>query len=188
MDLSYLSNNTMNAVVAFKCAKLLVQGAWYLYKKTDCYKVSQLQKEAEVEVQEVFDSLRDNVTETIDDVAEITTAGTVDTMDKTNAVRRKVKRRHRGSFRAYLVRIGKAHFGNLANTQANRLCVRKFLYDACVDHGVLARHIVENIDIATELVFVPTDNELRYRAVHKTNTVKRQLRLLSWFSRDSNVN
>jgi hypothetical protein len=188
MNISDLSASTVNVVVAFKCAKLLVQGAWYLYKKTDCYKARQLQSEAEAEVQEVFDALKDKATETIDGVAEVTTTGTVDTMDKTNAVRRKVKRKHRGSFRAYLVRIGKAHFGNLTNTQANRLCVRKFLYDACVDHGVLARHIIQHVDIATELVFVPTDDELRNCAVHRTNTVKRQLRLLSWFSRENNVN
>lgn len=188
MDLTYLSNTTVNVVVALKCAKLAVQGAWWLYKRTDRYKISQIQAVADGEVEEVLTALSDKATETIDDVAEVTTAGTVDTMDKSNAVRRKVPKRKRGSFRAYLVRIGKAKFGNIKNTSANRMCVRKFLYDACVDHGVLARHIVENIDIATELVFVPTDTELKLRAVSQTNAVRRQLRLASWFAREPELN
>jgi hypothetical protein len=51
------------------------------------------------------------------------------------------------------------------------MCVRKFLYDACVSHGVLARHINENLDFAVEMVFIPTKSDMIRMAMRKTAAV-----------------
>lgn len=102
----------------------------------------------------------------IEDVSE-----TVDIEPK-EVVRRKVK--HRGLFRSYLIQVGKAKFGTPSRTGANTLCIRKFLYDECVKHGLVARHIVENLDFAVEAVYVPSKHELLAKAVRHSNTVKRR--------------
>jgi hypothetical protein len=60
----------------------------------------------------------------------------------------------------------------LQRTNANYLCVRKYLYDQCVEHGVLARHIAFNVDFAAEMVFVPAAWELRQAAVQGDKLVK----------------
>lgn len=91
-------------------------------------------------------------------------------IESAKPVRRVV--RHRGMFRSYLVQQGKAKFGSPRRTTANVLCVRKYLYDLCVEHGLLARHIVENLNFATEAVFVPTKDELLALAVHHTSLAK----------------
>ncbi len=77
-------------------------------------------------------------------------------------------RRHKGYFRNFLVQTGHAKFGCPIRNEANRLVVRKFLYDTCRDAGLIARHINEHIDIATELVFVPTKGQLTALAVAHT--------------------
>ncbi len=88
-------------------------------------------------------------------------------------VKRAVK--HAGSFRNFLVKSGQAKFGCPTRNEANRLVVRKYLYDICVDHGLLARHIVDHLDIATELVFVPSNNILVAAAIRHTQlSVARQ--------------
>ncbi len=87
-------------------------------------------------------------------------------------VRRKPVRRHGGVFRNYLVQEGKAKFGTPTRSSANTLVVRKYLYDKCREHGVLARHINENLDFAVEMVFVPSENELIAAAVRHTESTK----------------
>lgn len=64
--------------------------------------------------------------------------------------------KHRGSFRNFLVQKGQTKFGCPARNEANRLVVRKYLHDVCCDSGLIARHINDHLDIATELVFVPS--------------------------------
>lgn len=81
----------------------------------------------------------------------------------------KAATRHRGSFRNYLVRSAQAKFGCPLRNEANRLTVRKFIYDLCVEHKLLARHICDHIDIATELVFIPSRNQLLACAVRHTD-------------------
>jgi hypothetical protein len=81
----------------------------------------------------------------------------------------KTKTRHHGVFRNYLVASGQAKFGVPKRNEANRLTVRKYLYDLCKEHGLLARHIVEHLDIATELVFIPTRPQLIAAAVRSTD-------------------
>ncbi len=76
--------------------------------------------------------------------------------------------RHHGLFKSYLVQVGKAKFGCPSRTKANELVVRKFLYDKSVEHGVIARHIAQNLDIAVQLVFVPSKSELLALAVKHT--------------------
>jgi hypothetical protein len=81
---------------------------------------------------------------------------------------KKVARKHKGSFRTYLVQMGKAKFGTPTQTEANRLVVRKYLYDLCRERGLVARHIVDHLDMATALVFVPSREELVSLAITQT--------------------
>lgn len=77
--------------------------------------------------------------------------------------------RKKGLFRNYLVQQGQAKFGCPIRNEANRLVVRKYLLDICLDHGILARHVSENLDVATELVFVPSRDHLLALAVAHTD-------------------
>ncbi len=76
--------------------------------------------------------------------------------------------RHKGCFRNYLVRSAQAKYGCPSRNEANRLVVRKYLYDLCTERGLLARHIVEHLDVATELVFIPNKSQLTAAAIRHT--------------------
>jgi hypothetical protein len=82
--------------------------------------------------------------------------------------------REKAPFRKYLYRQGKAKFGTPSCNSANRMVVRKFLVDVCKQHGVIARHIADNVDFVTEAIFVPSDDELVSMAVSKTSTAGKQ--------------
>jgi hypothetical protein len=125
---------------------------------------------AEEEVAKVFKCVDDDNVYNIDDYTEAA-GNAVDVIDTSVAVRRKVRKRCKAPFRAYLVKIGKAKFGLLRRTEANFMCVRKYLYDECVTHGVLARHIVQNVDFAAEMVFIPMAYELEKLAIKHTQHV-----------------
>jgi len=84
----------------------------------------------------------------------------------------KTVRRHKGVFRHFLVTSGKLKFGCPTRNEANLQVVRKYLYDVCKDHGLVARHIVEHIDVATELIFVPSRSELLALATSHTELSK----------------
>jgi len=87
----------------------------------------------------------------------------------------KRKIRKRGLFRNHLIQIGKAKFGCPTRTGANLLCVRKYLYDACVEHGLITRHIAMNLDFAVEAVFVPSTSDILARAVSHTKKARSQV-------------
>jgi siderophore synthetase component len=72
----------------------------------------------------------------------------------------------------YLVQMGKAKFATPQRTEANKLVVRKYLYDLCRERGLLARHINDHLDIATNLVFVPSRDELTGLAIPFTERSK----------------
>jgi hypothetical protein len=76
--------------------------------------------------------------------------------------------RHKGRFRNFLVTQGRAKFGCPRRCEANRLVVRKHLHDVCVEHGLIARHINDHLDFATEMVFIPTKNQLLAQALSHT--------------------
>lgn len=125
-----------------------------------------------VEVEQTMQCIMSTTPVEINDVTEVVVASAIDSVDnKVTNIRRKVRNYQKAPFRGYLVRIGKAKFGLLQRNEANRMCVRKYLYDACIEHGVLARHIVENVDFASELVFVPTKDDLTRFAISKSKTV-----------------
>jgi hypothetical protein len=82
---------------------------------------------------------------------------------------------HRGLFRTYLIQCGKAKFGSIERSSANVMVVRKFLYDICIEQGLLPRHIMDHLDISVEMVFIPTDNELTQLAIpHTREALKRK--------------
>lgn len=125
-----------------------------------------------VEVEQTMQCIMSTTPVEINDVTEVVVATAIDSVDnKVTNIKRKVSKHQKAPFRGYLVRIGKAKFGLLQRNEANRMCVRKYLYDACIEHGVLARHIGENIDFACELVFVPTKDDLTRFAISKSKTV-----------------
>jgi hypothetical protein len=127
--------------------------------------------EANSEVTEVIREVELTSESNIDDVTESVSATAIETLDDTVKARRVVRKRQKAPFRAYLVKIGKAKFGCPRRNEANLMCVRKFLYDACVSHGVLARHINENLDFAVEMVFIPTKSDMIRMAMRKTAAV-----------------
>jgi hypothetical protein len=88
------------------------------------------------------------------------------------AERRRVRRK--APFRSYLLSCAKAKFGCPTDNTANRLCVRKYLVDLCHNHGVIARHTAENVDIVAEMVFVPTRAELVAAAARRTSYTSKQ--------------
>jgi hypothetical protein len=126
------------------------------------------------EIMEGSDLTLDEVTVEVDD-------GVLDTIDVGS--KKKRRPRARAPFRSWLVKVGKAKFGTPRKTEGNRMCVRKYLYDHCVEHGVLARHVWENVDIATEMVFVPTDMELQCAAIQSVPDVRAAHRLMDSFGR-----
>ncbi len=89
----------------------------------------------------------------------------------------KKPKRRRGLFRNHLKHCGKMKFGCPADTPANRLVVRKYLVDICVDKGVKARHINMNVDYAVSMVFVPSKYEVEAAAVAHTSVARDRGRL-----------
>ena len=59
------------------------------------------------------------------------------------------------------------------------LVVRKYLYDICVKHGLIARHIAQHLDISTEMVFMPSREEIIALAVSHTKQSKERNKLKS---------
>jgi len=119
------------------------------------------------------------------EVHQLTVDISSQTMDTPENSTTKRRVRSKAPFRAYLVRSGKAKFGLMKRTPANVMCVRKYLYDLCVVHGVIARHICENVDIASELVFIPTAHELETLAMQSSRYGKRQQTVRSILSEDA---
>lgn len=140
-----------------------------LYKRyyADWFKAERIIKEAEVEVKIVLDEIEKGLDFETHQIADAISSQTMDVIENTT-VKRKV--RAKAPFRAFLVKAGKAKFGLPNVTDANRMCIRKYLYDLCVSHGVIARHIAENVDFATEMVFIPTTWEMKTAAITKTET------------------
>ncbi len=81
---------------------------------------------------------------------------------------KRAKRVKHGLFRSYLVQQGKAKFGTPKRSTANVLVVRKYLADVCFEAGLLTRHTLQHLDIATALVFVPSKAELTALAIAHT--------------------
>lgn len=186
MNAEYLSPVAQSAIILSGA----VQVGYAVYRRLTRHnrKAKQFIATAESEVREVITHVEADLSLEIDDVTDIVSNDTLDVMDTSVAIKRKVKRRCKAPFRAYLVKIGKARFGLLKRNEANRMCVRKFLYDACVVKGVLARHIIENIDFATEMVFIPMAYELTEMAVQHTTAGKDRNAVATILGRDSGCN
>lgn len=164
-----LSESAQNLIVIAGIAKC----GWLAWRKfTGKDLVDAYRAKAENQVLQVVDEFENGINFEIDDVTDVVSSNVIDAVEIKTKVKRRV--RSKAPFRAYLVRIGKAKFGVLSDTPANRMCVRKYLYDACIEHGVLARHIADSLDMAVGLVFVRTDAELINVAAASCNYVKKQ--------------
>lgn len=161
------------AIVVYEIGR--VGYALYKWMNSEWYKAQAVIRVADVEVKSVMDEVERGIDFEVHSVAEAISAQTMDVIEN-NTTKRRV--RARAPFRAFLIKAGKAKFGLPNVTDANRLCIRKYLYDLCLAHGVIARHIAENVDFATEMVFIPTSWELQSAATHKTITSKTKAKVL----------
>lgn len=101
--------------------------------------------------------------------------------DEADDVSTPMSRRKKGVYRTYLVKEGKAKFGTPKDNIANRMVVRKYLYDQCKNDGLIARHIADHLDIATALVFVPSKNEIIAAAISSTTTSQSRSKIMDEF-------
>jgi hypothetical protein len=156
-------------IKAIVCIGAAAYGCYRAYDKWFSAKARIIKKAAKV-VETLKDEMKNGFDLEIDDVTDVVNVNTIDSIDVGSKIKRKP--RAKAPFRSWLVKIGKAKFGTPKRTEGNRLCVRKYMYDHCVEHGVIARHIWENVDIATEMVFVPTKYEMECAAVQHVQGVK----------------
>lgn len=147
MEFAYYGGSVSLAVVASRTAFSLVKSWWN--QKSLKEQFIALAEQEQFEVQHSYEE--------------------EEFVDLEPVVRARPKK-HKGLFRNFLVREGKAKFGCPSRTQANQLVVRKYLYDLCKEHGVYARHIVDNLDIAAELVFVPSHSQMVAASVRHTKS------------------
>lgn len=86
---------------------------------------------------------------------------------KSNRTRR-VRKQKKAKFVKYLVNEARAEFGLPKATEANRLMVQHFLLRACKDWGVVTSQCHNNVALALNLVFIPTEDDLLSRALMNT--------------------
>lgn len=79
----------------------------------------------------------------------------------------------RGALWAF-VTAAKVQFGTLRRTEANRLCVRKFLHDLMKEKKMRLTHIDAVLDDCVELFFVRTDREIERRRLLSSYNVLRR--------------
>jgi hypothetical protein len=162
--------------VALVCGVAAVSAGVFVYRWWSHWReIRELVAKADAEVREVMSS---------DDGEDLAINHFLDVASeqleysKTEAPKRRVRRHCRGLFRKYLIRQIKAKFGTVADTAANRLVLRKYGYDICREHGVIARHIVENLDFAVEAALIPSDRDLVNRAMKHSEERARRKTLL----------
>jgi hypothetical protein len=159
----HMSSAVHSAFIVFGIGKI----AYSHYKKwmAPTWAAQKIIREADSIARVVMEEVNNGIDFELHHVTEVVSSQTMDVIEN-NTVKRRV--RSKAPFRAYLVKAGKAKFGLVKYTPANKMCVRKYLYDLCVSHGVLARHIGENVDLACELVFIPTASELQAMAMQES--------------------
>jgi hypothetical protein len=77
-------------------------------------------------------------------------------------------KRNKGRFLAKVVVFAKAKFGKTSRTEANRLMVRKFLYDLMCERGMRNAHIAQHLDVCVALFFVPSNAQIKAEQVAST--------------------
>lgn len=85
-------------------------------------------------------------------------------------------------FCKWLAVQGKARFGPLRHTEANRLVVRRYLYDICRTKKVRARHIADNLDKAVAMVLIPTHEQVVEAAMNKHSVATNRISDFAHFS------
>ncbi len=95
----------------------------------------------------------------------------------------------RVTFTASLVNEARAHFGSLRMIESNRLMVRKFMRDKCVDHGVRVSHIAQHLDSAVAIFFIPTESDILCKQVRQSQMSVRRAEEMrtSWYSRFTGI-
>jgi hypothetical protein len=156
-----------NCFIAFAAGAVFAGGV-VLYRRWCQVKIRELKAKAVVLVREVVSDRSDTADE---ELLEDSSGSAI----RVGGGKKRV--RSRAPFRNHLIRVAKIKFGCPKRTEANRLCIRKHIADLCEEHGVIARHTAELLDFVTEMVFVPTDDELVAAAVKTTPHAKEQITL-----------
>jgi hypothetical protein len=86
-----------------------------------------------------------------------------------------VPKRNRGRYVKKLALIAQAEFGLPSRTEANRLCVQRFLRDFMRTEHVRETHIALILPIAVALSFVPNEGHKYARDVLGTQAVREQV-------------
>jgi hypothetical protein len=172
--MEYFAPATQTAVITYGVFKIAKMTYSRLFGHRDAL-ISQAQRM----IESVSSEMEYGMDLEIDEVTDAVPQTVMDSVDTKTTQKRRVRRK--APFRAWLVKVGKAKFGLPNRTEANRMCVRKYLYDQCVDHGVLARHIWENVDFATEMVFIPSKVELVVAASKHTQHAKSKGSMMASF-------
>jgi hypothetical protein len=160
------------------CTIVIIIAIWWFRRprKVDMVDLIIAEKTEQMEklVLDYIETSRDDV----DDIglyeSIVTNADDVLDKDRGEITRKKTRKNkvHHGHFRNYLVGQARAKFGQMDDNKANRLVVRNFVYNLCVENRLTTRHMNDHIDIATSLVFVPTDEYLTSLAYKLTAPVR----------------
>jgi len=81
------------------------------------------------------------------------------------------ERERLGRFSRRLCRLARAKYGPVSRTEANRLMVRRYLYDHLVEHHTRTYTIAKVLDLAVELFFIPTAVDVEIAQLRATAAV-----------------
>lgn len=82
------------------------------------------------------------------------------------------KHARRTRYLPLLIRAMKAQEGLIKDNAANRMMLRKKIFNHATEYGLRPTHIQEIIDIAIEMVLLPSDKDIQAAQVRRTNAVK----------------
>lgn len=125
----------------------------------------------------------ENVEEFVDEVTNLADEGEI-TLRDIFAAGGGGGRLPRVAFTAALVNEARAHWGPLKLIESNRLMVRKFMRDCCLEHGVRPSHMAKHIDPAVAIFFIPSESQVMTKQIRQTSKSmnRSQEMRTSWFS------
>jgi hypothetical protein len=85
---------------------------------------------------------------------------------------------NRGRYQKKLALIAQAEFGLPTRTEANRLCVQRFLRDYMREERVRETHIARILPVAVGLAFIPNAQHVYERDLLATKPVRDQVELV----------
>lgn len=87
----------------------------------------------------------------------------------------------RGKWMPWAVRQIKAEIGLVKDNAGNRMVIRRKFHNLAVEKGIRPTHIQEMIDIAIELVLLPTETDVLAAQLRKTKSWKERWTEFDWW-------